>query len=148
VTFKQLEERILKAIQDKALLDEIGKAAADNIKLRTRLGKAAATKGGKAEKLKPLSERYIAKRKEMKAKGDLYSETTPSKSNLTKTGAMLNSLQHKVTGASVEVTVDPDQREKVKGNARLGRTFLNVTNLDLKEFKTKVILHIKKALGS
>jgi hypothetical protein len=61
---------------------------------------------------------------------------------------MLNSLQHKVTGASVEVTVDPDQREKVKGNARLGRTFLNVTNLDLKEFKTKVILHIKKALGS
>lgn len=123
----------IKSLEKKNFLKKIGRTAKDAIRLRTRLGYGVDEPGGKKTKLAKLDPGYKKQRKKLSKNGDLSSQTTPSKSNLTKTGEMLDTVHFKVTGKSIEVRVKPDQVEKVKGNVDLGRTFFNLSDLEQKQ---------------
>jgi hypothetical protein len=75
-----------------ANLKNIGDFASGLIRVRTRLGYGVDSEGGERQRLEPLTPRYILKRKLARKSGKLYEETSPTKSNLTFTGQMLNSI--------------------------------------------------------
>lgn len=130
---KKSVSKAVKDLQSKDFKEEVGRMVRDNIKLRTRLGKAASKTGGRAKKLKELSEPYKKERKRLRKKGVLSGDTTPAKSNLTKTGEMIDSLEYKINGdgVSVEVTGTENIR-KAKENADMGRPFMYLTKIDIK----------------
>jgi len=70
---------------------DVAKAAVELIKKRTRLGFGVKNHGDTKKKLKPLSKEYRAQRKRNKPTGP----TTAGKSNLTKSGDMLDDLKAK-----------------------------------------------------
>lgn len=72
--------------------------------------------------------------------------TTPSKSNLTRTSAMLDAVYYAIEPNRITVTVRDDQKQKVAWNKLQGREFLNFTDKDLKELKILAILEIVKAI--
>lgn len=124
--------QIIDEVQTKEFYEELGSTAVERIKTRTRLGKGVSKRGGQAETLKPLAPTYIEDRQYLKQKGKLSSKTTPSRSNLTKTGAMLDATTHKATNKEAVVTVvGEEEKRKVKENADLGRIYLNLSDLDI-----------------
>ncbi len=85
----------IKAGLEGSIKDQVSKAAAqmaaDLIRDRTRQGYGVANDGGSKFPLAPLSLRYVERRK----RSALSPFTSPSKSNLTFSGAMLESLSIK-----------------------------------------------------
>ena len=74
----------------------------DRIRERTRAGSGAKTFEGNASALKPLKASYIKQRERDKG---LSSETSPSTSNLTRYGDMLDSLDFTIRGGTLIVSV-------------------------------------------
>lgn len=131
-----------------------GKMAAEFMKLRTRLGYGVAETGARRERLKALKDTYIERRKRDKEDGTLSERTTPSKSNLTRTGQMLDSIE--VTDAKkARVVVGPtgDRSNSDLSNAdvagfvaKAGRAFLNLSDLELRKLKNQVRQDFKRFL--
>jgi hypothetical protein len=118
-------EQILKEYADKVrrippenfdfLLTEIP----ERIRNRTRQGK------GLLGKLKELSPKYIETR--MRDKKKLYSETSASRSNLTRTGDMLNSIVGERIGYIFKFTFsNPDADKKAYWADQTGRPFFDL----------------------
>lgn len=82
-------EKIIKDAVKPAALKPIGQFAVDIIVKRTRLGYGVKQNYGQKEKLKPLSKSYVEQRKKSK----LSAFTNPGRSNLTRTGQMLESMR-------------------------------------------------------
>ena len=121
---RRLDKQVKGSINNR-VLKEIGRLATDIIKKRTRNGFGVAQPGRNARRLKGLSAGYVAFRK---ASSRLNSGlTTPGKSNLTFTGALLDSLR--------VVRVDKSRRE-ININANNRRRPGGVTNKDVAEFVT------------
>ena len=102
----------LKIIQQKVAL-KLAKDLVEYIKLRTR-EEGDGTKG----KLDPLSKKYIEYR--AKKSNRLHPDTTPSKSNLTATGQMLDALRGRAAGGKVTVDIKPNTRRKELSGKRSG----------------------------
>lgn len=137
-TFKDFERAMKEAIDEITKPENMrkyGEQAASMIKLRTRLGDGVDMPGGTKKKLKPLSKSYIEQRKS----GKLSAETSPGKSNLTRTGQLLDSMG--VTSVSSDVvTVGPKGSrddgltnvEVAKHVTENGRAFNNLSKTELK----------------
>lgn len=119
-------DQLIKSIKDslenvestrnmKKLADEM----ALQIKKRTRegFGTPKGSRGrGIKERLKPLSQSTIDSRKRLRGKGQLSGKTSPSKSNLTETGQLLDSLRGRVPRkGEAEVSLRSGRRSKGKG---------------------------------
>lgn len=78
-----------------AFMREVGDEVARIIFIRTRLGYGVQAQGSMRQKLMPLSAGYIAMRKKSKKSTSLSTATSPTKSNLTFTGQLLESIQTK-----------------------------------------------------
>lgn len=102
----------LKIIQQKVAL-KLAKDLVEYIKLRTR-EEGDGTNG----KLDPLSKKYIDQR--IKKSNRLHPDTTPSKSNLTATGQMLDALRGRAAGGKVTVDIKPTTRRKELNGKRSG----------------------------
>lgn len=106
--------------------------------------------GEKVSNRKSAADKYIERYAKAKRDGStiLSDLTTPSRSNLTKTGSMLNAVYYEIVAPNrLEIKVKGDAEiEKVKRNKGYGRTFLHVTDKDLKELKTITIKAIVEAL--
>ncbi len=90
-------------LTDKVLLREVGEALKVMIVERVRgEGKGVSSPGVPTSKLAPLSPKYIAERAKDK---NLHPDTTPSTSNLTRTGQMLDALVVRVSDNKVSVTI-------------------------------------------
>lgn len=95
--FKEIESLIDRAvnnvIQSKSgFLSSLAEKIANQIRKRTRLGFGVKERGGKQEKLAPLADSTKKGRQYAKKKGELNSQTTPNRSNLTRTGELLDSI--------------------------------------------------------
>lgn len=99
----------------------IGNTVKDIIYKRVKSG-SGVNKGNK-EKLKPLSQSYIEYRKKNKPQGKFAS---PTRSNLTNTGQMLDNFEISVEGLTTLVTI-----------ASNGRTDSKLTNAMVAEFVSK-----------
>lgn len=113
----------------------IGKEMADQIKKRTLLGYGVSEPGGNKEKLKPLDPKYVESRKKFPKLSD---KTTPRKSNLTRTGQMLASIDVKSANQGT-VSVGPiggrndglTNEELAKYVAEAGRPFNTLSKPEL-----------------
>lgn len=140
---KALMDAVKDKLTSKDSMQELGDEAAQLIKKRTRLGYGLDKQGGVKQKLKPLSESY---KRERKATG-VASSTSPSKSNLTNTGAMLDNIG--ATASKGKVTIgfdDKFQEQKAEWVAEGGRPFNNLSEAELKQLRDKLEVKIKAEL--
>ena len=127
-TKKQLDELMRKVIARRNL-DAVGEMVADQIRKRTRLGYGVEDDGKSQKKLKKLSNGYKDWRK--KNRRALSGDTTPARSNLTQTGDMLDSIEHKVQGDSVEISVNGRfNQDKARWVTEGGRPFMNLSKAE------------------
>ena len=97
--FKKNTNKILDKLEDE--MDDVGDDIVDLIKNRTRKGYGVDKNYGSKQKLAPLKESYKEYRKRYRSQ--LGGGAKPTKSNLTFSGSMLDSLKAKVKGLSVLV---------------------------------------------
>lgn len=96
VDMKKFEKdmtKILNEVQKPQNMKEIGQIAADRIKVRTQLGRGVDVDGGPSVPLSKLKDSTKKSRKRKKELGDLSGLTSASKSNLTQSGQMLESIK-------------------------------------------------------
>lgn len=141
-------------------LQRLGDFVADMIRKRTRLGYGVSETGGERSKLKELKGRpkpyssTIRGREYLKENGELSSLTTPTKSNLTATGRMLDSIKAIVRGLGVTILIPnssrPDSkatnRDIAKWNEEKGRPFFNLSGSEIRQLKNEVVKMIKNGL--
>lgn len=156
IVSKQLEKAVSASL-DKELAQDV----ANQIKKRTQLG-FGVDENGKQFKLNALSDSYKAQRKgevafftdqfgnvipyEPEVPPNLSRNTTPSKSNLTKTGEMLESLTGEVSDNQILINVKGLRKdgsgltnEEVKDFVEAqGRTFLSLTSGERKELAREI----------
>lgn len=140
ITLEKLFDSLDKTVDDitsNATLEDIGRAIAEIIRVRTRLGYGVSRQGSKRTKLKPLSDMYKAYRRQNRRR--LSPETSPNKSNLTFTGQLLDSLTFKAGRGKLRVEPSGRRRGGLT-NLKLaehvtdqGRPFLNLSDNELKQ---------------
>lgn len=123
----------------------IGKEMIDMIQNRTRLGYGVEKNGGTKKKLTKLSGVYKKQRNYAKKQGKLSNTTKPSKSNLTKSGAMLSSLKYKVNKSKLLVKVAPTgidadgisnaKKAEWQATAKVVRKFLHLSKNEIKRIE-------------
>ena len=102
-------DALLKRAVDRQTKEAAGRFIVETIRDRVRQeGKGVKAPGAPTSRLKPLSDRWVARRKRSR----LHPETTPGTSNLTFSGRMLNALYWFIRGDVLTVTIRPDQLKK------------------------------------
>jgi hypothetical protein len=102
-----LKKKVRKATNSKKLQKGIGKTLTDRVKLKARKGRPL-NNTGRFPKLKPST---IAARR--RYKGRKHPAFSPTKSNLTLTGQLINAVNFKrVSGGLFELFIDKSKRSK------------------------------------
>jgi hypothetical protein len=117
----------------------IGDFLIEKIRIRTQLGYGVDKHLSEKTKLKPLSKKYIEQRKVMSY---LSGMTTPKKSNLTRTGSMLDSLKVK-SMSNKAIRIGPTGSEmfgvstssKAYFQEKMGRIFLRLSSQEVKQVR-------------
>lgn len=153
-------KKISEAVFTEKMVKNAGNRAVKIIRERTRGGEGLNRKDGRQLKpLAPLTDTTIRLRSEK----NLSSETSPSTSNLTESGRMLNSLTSKVEGTTAVVTFKSDAmaqraeyqtRTDKKGfggqvlkNKRKARHFMGLSKNEEKDLTEFVNQEIEKELN-
>lgn len=100
---------------NREFLKRTARKLAAKIKARTRDGYGTKKFGGVLHKLKPLSPEYIAQRKKKR----LSAKTSATKSNLTKSGQMLDAIRGRVKGEAMEIYFTSARRNTTLSNPEL-----------------------------
>lgn len=137
---KKITKELEQTVKSKVFYDEIGEEVSTQIRKRTRLGYGT-TKTGSQAKLKP-TKTSTQKAKQLKKKqGKLSDQTTPKKSNLTDTGQLLDSIQHKASLQKVVIDFKNPRKDSEIGNKELAkhvqddRPFFGLTNPEKNRLK-------------
>ena len=141
-------KKVIKVVNLKPIADD----AADRIKKRTRLGYGVkdGERGGPRVKLKGLSNSYKKQRKKYLDINKKY--TTANKSNLTKTGQLLDSLIGKVSNKKIIIKLkeNRDDGEKNKDivdwQSSKGRDFFELTDKEIKGLRSQLKKDLIKLL--
>jgi hypothetical protein len=126
-------------VTDKRILQELGELVVEIIRERTRDGKGVKAPGANTTRLKPLSKKYIQWRSKF---GGLSSETSPSTSNLTLTGEMLDSLSFDVRNGRLVVNVTGASNIKKAIYVSEERPFANLS----KGEQTKLLKELERLM--
>lgn len=128
----EIGNRIITESGSNGIIQTLGDGANSLIKKRTRLGYGVSSQEGDKERLNPLSDSYKKQRK-LHPKS---SDTTPTKSNLTRTGDMLNSLTAEVGQSSVKLTFKGKLNiDKAGFVTEGGRPFMNLSKAEVNQLK-------------
>jgi hypothetical protein len=144
IKIKDFNKKLSRAVNESvseivgsSFLNEVGKFTRDLVKKRTKLGKGVSKSGGPSTKLEPYKESYVKQRRILKKKGQLAG--TPKKSNLTKSGEMLDkSLDHVVSGRKILVGMNDDESAKKAAFVSKTRPFLNLSGAEIKQIIRKI----------
>lgn len=167
--------KALNEIQSESFIGELADESEELVRKRTRLGFGVDTPGGKKKKLEPLKDSYVQQRRNKVAfykdsqkithpitkvtrKMTLGKGTRPKKSNLTRTGQMLEELTSKIkrTAGRILITLtfkSSESRQKAeyahKGSEnRKKRIFMNLSKAEgnqiIKRVRAKVTEIIRK----
>lgn len=122
-----------------AQMKAIGAFMIEKIAVRTRLGYGVTDNLAEKSRLKGLSPKYIKFRKSYSL---LSSLTTPKKSNLTKTGDMIDSIRIKdMRKGAIRIGPTGFDREGVSNSSkaywqeRMGRVFLRLSASEVKQVR-------------
>jgi len=117
---KKIEKDLEESVEKDAL-----ELMADTIRTRTRKGFGVSENNAPKEKLKPLSENYKKQRKRDKK---LSSETSPSKSNLTRHNNLLKSI----TSDKEKVFIKGEEQQRIAEYVSVDRPFMNLSRPEVK----------------
>lgn len=155
----KIEENIKKVISEvfnPVFMGKIAKETADQVRLRTRLGKGS--ENGNVTNLRQLAEKTKKIRTRYK-KNLLSGKTAPNFSNLTATGTMLNAIDGKWDSDKIVLFFKNIKAKKLKdlsnsnltvseladihqnhgaGKTRIKRPFFSLTNFEKEEIARKV----------
>jgi hypothetical protein len=128
----------------------IGDFMIEKVRVRTRLGYGVDQHLAEKSKLKPLSKKYIEHRKVFNS---LSSMTTPRKSNLTRTGSMLDSLKIK-SMSKTAIRIGPtgsdmfgvSNSSKAFWQEKMGRIFLRLSFQEVKQIRIFWLRNFKMLL--
>ncbi len=141
--FDDFENRLKQALKKLAspeIMQQIGDKAKKLVFDRTVAGYGVQDNSDDIkpkQKLKKLSKPYIKHRASKNVK--LHSRTSPSTSNLTLTGELLDSLKAIVSTGKVTISAQGDRNKKVKGYVEEGgRPFNNLDTQSLKQLQAFV----------
>lgn len=134
---KQIEETVGRAVAPEEMRP-LGEFSIGLIVKRTRLGYGVDTELGAKTRLKPLSQRWIDHRRQFDGLSEM---TTPSRSNLTFTGQLLNSTRvlsvrqgYVLLGPIGSRTGSPLTNIQVAlQQQKQGRIFMNLSELEYKQ---------------
>ena len=139
MTFKKLEIQIKAVIEGlikKSTMQEIADLSKNLVVQRTGKGFGVNTPEGKKVKLKGISESYKKERKRLRKQGKLSGDTTPQKSNLTKSKQMLDSVDAKASTAKATVFLNnPQAKNKAEYQSAQGRAFMNLSKAEVEKIK-------------
>ena len=135
---KRLNSTIEK-VNGPAEMRAIGEFMIEKIRIRTQLGNAVMENLQEKSKLKPLSKKYIEQRKVFM---NLSTMTTPKRSNLTRTGSMLDSLKIK-SMSKTAIRIGPtgsdmfgvSNSSKAFWQEKMGRIFLRLSFAEVKQIR-------------
>lgn len=119
---------MLSQVTNRETLDAVGELVVERIRERTRGGSGAKTPGGNASALKPLSPSYV---KQRARDPNLSPETSPSTSNLTRYGDMLDSLYYAIRQGKVFVSVEGADNLRKAIYTSVDRPWANLTRADV-----------------
>jgi hypothetical protein len=136
---EQLSKAIETVVQRQNFKKYMDKAA-DLIKVRTRLGYGVKKNEDAKTRLDDLSPEYVKQRQRMRRAGTLSEKTNPKKSNLTKTGQMLDNIVGVADGdAEGHIEFKGSRSDSNLTNAELAeemnktRPFFKLSNLEVKQ---------------
>lgn len=141
MTIQQLQikfKTLIKDTIDKPLMNRIGIEVAQLVKTRTRKGFGVSANLAPQKRLKGISESYKKQRKRLAAQGRLSGETTVNRSNLTKSGDMLDDITHTSTTNTATIFI---KGSKNRGKAERGakeRPFMNLSKSEVNKI-TKIV---------
>lgn len=136
--FQQISKAITEP-KNSRQLTELGELAVSLIVKRTRLGYGVAKNGGKRFKLAALSDGYVKQRR----KGGLSKFARPKKSNLTRTGQMLESVKVlKVSKGTITVGPQGVRSDGISNDdlaiwnaKRKGRSFIYISDNEFNQLR-------------
>jgi len=135
--------------------DKIAKEMADTMRIRAQLGGSVESTGSKKKPFKKLSPGYVEKRKK---DSKLSSLTSSGKSNITRTGQLIESISGKGKSSGFDITVSGSRSDSDLTNKQVadfveegGRPFLNFSDIELKKIgrllEEQLVDEINKKLG-
>jgi len=147
---KQYANAVEKAIDPKAFAFLVSgddpRSVPSIIKKRTQLGYGVPSEGAGNTKLKSLSAKYIIFRQKNKA-GNLSSNTTPKRSNLTLTGDMLNSIVGVQNGLRFTFFFStPESDKKARLNRENGRRFFDLSKSERMGLQRQISAIMRESL--
>lgn len=120
---------------------------AQSIRVRVRKGYGVKKEKGSEYKFRKLKQSTIAGRSRMKQRGTLLSGEGVSRSNLTATGEMTDSITGKSKSGSIEVYLKDDRNQKLSGyHDDMGRPFFHISNKEYKKTLNNIRAKIKEIL--
>ena len=150
MNLKELKRKldgIIKDTVNRQLTDKIGRNAVNNIKTRTRKGFGVAKNEGPTQRLKKLKPQTVKRRRDLKKQGRLSGKTEVAKSNLTRSGKMLNNIKYSNSDNEINITLKSDQQDKAK-KVSVERPFMNLSKSEVNEIlkiiEIELINDIKK----
>lgn len=134
---RKIVERVTSVYRSDRYLRELGEFAKVSIVSRSRRGIDKFNRG-----FKPLAPSYIRFRRNFRG---LSSSTTPSQSNTTLTGKLLDNL--KVIVGKDQVTISPSPEDQTKANmVSRERQFMGLTRDQERQLRLKAARELKKSL--
>lgn len=147
--FKIQIDKLITQVGSRDNMRQVGKLAKELVVNRTSRGFGVSRSEGPKEKLKALSPNYKSARRRLRKQGRLSSETTPTRSNLTKSRQMLESVDSNGQKNRAEVFLNDNAAEtKAQLQAKQGRKFMNLSKDETKQItdllEKQIINDIKK----
>lgn len=142
-SLKNMQRELINAIEgavNKQMMKTFGEEGVEIIKKRTLRGTGLTdSEEGKAERFPSHKPNTITRRKLHKKKGELSSDTSVRKSNLTKTGQMLQSTVSRASNGSFTIELG-SRKDKNKAIALLqdGRVFIGFTKNEINKLRKKI----------
>lgn len=115
----------------------IAKEMADTVRIRAQLGGSVESTGKAKKPFKKLSPDYVEQRKKFKG---LSNKTTPRKSNITRTGQLIESLRGEPKSNGFDIIAEGGRDDSDLTNSQVakyvadqGRPFLDLSDKELKQ---------------
>lgn len=145
---KDISKRVEKSLRKRNIPTDVGETAKEMVQKRTRSGFGIDRNEGKKRRLPKLEKATKSRRKGLKKKGTLSNETSPSRSNFTRTGQTLDNIKVSPKNNEVELKLDSHGIEAVRTTEKISEkyNFMGLSRSETKEIKKDIEAEIKKIL--
>lgn len=128
-----------KKVFTKSFFEQLAKEMADTVRVRSQLGGSVSEQNKGKKPFKKLSPGYVKQRESFKGLSNL---TTPKKSNITRTGQLIESITGKGLSKGLEIELTGKRTDSSLTNDEVGkflreqgRPFLNFSNVEMKKLR-------------